>query len=76
MGPHPSMNWLTVPTQGGADGGRGSGGGVNVAGALRGTVPFRLASYADKHPAEAVASVPGFEVKDRFTTCIAPEEPR
>jgi hypothetical protein len=76
MGPFPifdRLTELTVPSPpaegGGAPGGRGGrGGGPNLAGALRGG-RLELSSFADKRPPAAIASVPGFDVKElEFTS--------
>jgi uncharacterized iron-regulated membrane protein len=49
---------------GGAGRGRGGGRGPNIAGALRGGGRFELGSYAARTPAQALALVPQFDVKE------------
>jgi hypothetical protein len=85
MGPFPVLDRLTELTvplnakgagKGDAKGegkGKGGGRGVNIANALRGPGPFQLASYRDKGPAAAIASVPAFEVKELEYTTFAGE---
>jgi len=85
MGPFPivdRLTELTVPEEpprgrGAGDNaaaGRGRGGrGGNLAGALRGRGRPPLSSYSGKHPGTAIASVPGFAVKELEYTAFAGE---
>jgi hypothetical protein len=83
MGPFPIMDRLTEltvpsePAPAGAEGAqeaRGpgrSGRGGGLAGALRGRGRFDLASYAGRSPAEALAAIPDFGVKQLEFTSFA-----
>jgi hypothetical protein len=79
MGPFPIMRKLTdltVPAppeaEGGARGGRGRGGGPNLNGALRGGRGGpRMDAYADRTPAQAIAAVPDFDVRELEYTSFA-----
>jgi hypothetical protein len=76
MGPFPILERLTnltVPSEGPRARGAGREPWANVAGALRGDGSFDMAAYADKHPREAIASVPDFEVKELEYTSFAGE---
>jgi hypothetical protein len=73
MGPFPIMDrltQLTVPAEGasaepaGGPGRRGGPRGPNLAGALRGGRGLTFAAYAPKPPADAIASVPDFDVRE------------
>ncbi len=82
LGPFPIMNKLTdltVPPPAGRTGNAGGAaagaqGGdaarrIDIAGALRGQTRFALSSYASKSPAEAIASLRDFDVRElEFTT--------
>jgi hypothetical protein len=67
MGPFPILDKLTdltvPPSSEPAEGG-GGGRGLNLAGALRGEGRFQFSAYQAKSPGAAIASVPGFEVKE------------
>jgi hypothetical protein len=72
MGPFPIMNTLTDLTVPAAEpAGRGSGG-VNLANALRGAA-LPLSAYAGRTPGDAIAALPGFEVKELQWTSFAGE---
>jgi len=72
MGPFPIMNRLTeltVPAP--ADGSGRRGGGPNLNGALRGARALPLSAYAERSPADAIAAVADFEVKELEWTSFA-----
>ena len=82
MGPFPiidRLTELTVPAparpqgQAGGRGGRGAGRAPNLAAALRGRGSEGLAPFRDKDARAAIASVPGFEVKELEYTSFAGE---
>jgi hypothetical protein len=85
MGPFPILDKITEltvpadsppPNAGGeaAGAGRGRGGrGPNIAGALRGGGRFQLSAYAARPPAQALALVPDFEVKELEFSMFAGE---
>jgi hypothetical protein len=54
--------------------GRGGRGGLNIAGALRGSAPFDLSAFSAKKPQDAIASVAGgFQPKELEFTMFAGE---
>ena len=71
MGPFPitdKLTELTVPSTESADGGAADEG-PDLGRALRGSERLQLSAYAARSPAAAIASVPGFEVKEiEFTS--------
>jgi hypothetical protein len=79
MGPFPIMNRLTeltVPAppapEGARGGGRGRGGGPNLAGALRGgRGGLPMSAYAGRSPSDAIAAVPDFDVRELEHTSFA-----
>jgi hypothetical protein len=78
MGPFPIVQKLTdltvpapPPTDAGSGGGRGRGGGPNLNGALRGGRGPRMDAYADRTPAQAIAAVPDFDVRELEYTSFA-----
>jgi hypothetical protein len=72
MGPFPILEPLTAWTvPSGADAARGQD--VDLSGALRGTTPFDLSSYADRDARAALAALTGFAVKELEYTAFAGE---
>ena len=69
MGPFPIIDRLTEATVPAAS----AGPRPNIAGALRGSERFRLASYADKDEKAALSALAGFEVKELEYTSFAGE---
>jgi hypothetical protein len=76
MGPFPIMNRLTELTVPAPADGAGTGrraGGQGLAAALRGGRVLPLSAYADRSPRDAIAAIPGFEVKEIAWTSFAGE---
>jgi uncharacterized iron-regulated membrane protein len=74
MGPFPIMNRLTdLTVAASGDTGRGRNGGQNLSNALRGGRAQPLSAYAGRSPREAIAAVPGFDVKELEWTSFAGE---
>jgi hypothetical protein len=76
MGPFPIMNRLTeltvpAPADGGSTGRRGDGQGLSIA--LQGGRALALSAYASRTPREAIAALPGFDVKEIAWTSFAGE---
>jgi hypothetical protein len=76
MGPFPIMNRLTeltvpAPADGRSTGRRGDGQGLSIA--LQGGRALALSAYASRTPREAIAALPGFDVKEIAWTSFAGE---